>query len=86
MNRRKKPYFVKAVWDNEAKVFYSESDIPGLHIETKTIKQFETVLFDVAPELITENCISKADILNKPLKDLIPSFSFIVPEKNQAHA
>ena len=26
-------FFVKAVWDEEAKVFYSDSDIVGLHIE-----------------------------------------------------
>ena len=33
-------FFVKAVWDEEAKVFYSDSDIVGLHIEAETIEGF----------------------------------------------
>jgi hypothetical protein len=30
----KKHYFVRAVWDDEAKTYYTESGIHGLFIET----------------------------------------------------
>ena len=48
-------YEVKAVWDAEAEVFYSESDIEGLHIEAATLDEFEAIMLDVAPELIMVN-------------------------------
>ena len=32
----KRCYFVKACWDEDAHVFWSESDIEGLHIETSS--------------------------------------------------
>ncbi len=81
-----KPYFVKAIWDDDASVYYSQSDIPGLHIETDNLDDFELVLFDVAAELIATNCISKEDFVNKPLKELIPSFGFIRPADIRASA
>ena len=34
----KKTFYVRALWDEEAKRFYSESDIHGLHIETDTVE------------------------------------------------
>ena len=37
-------FFIKAIWDDEAQVFYSESDIKGLHIEAETLAEFEAVL------------------------------------------
>lgn len=46
---------VKAVWDAEAEVFYSESDIEGLHIEAATLDEFEAIMLDAAPELIMVN-------------------------------
>jgi hypothetical protein len=37
-----KPMFsVTAHWDSDARVFYFESDIFGLHIEAPTIDEFE---------------------------------------------
>jgi hypothetical protein len=48
-------FFVKAVWDPEAKVFYSQSDIVGLHIEADTIDEFEDIIFDTAIDLIVAN-------------------------------
>lgn len=42
---------VTARWDDEAGVFYSDSDIVGLHIEARTIEEFEAVMMDVAPSL-----------------------------------
>ena len=65
-------FFVKAVWDEEAKVFCSDSDIVGLHIETETIEEFREVLVDIAPELILANHVTNDDLLTKPLRELVP--------------
>ncbi len=53
----KRTFFVKAVWDPEAKVFYSESDIEGFHIEADTVDEFEEIIFDTAIDLIVANHI-----------------------------
>ena len=47
-----KSFFVKAVWDDEFKVYISQSDIRGLVIEAASIEEFEAVMNDVAAELI----------------------------------
>ncbi len=69
----KRMFFVRAVWDQEAEVFYSESDIFGLHIEAPTIDEFEAVLSEVAVDLIISNHYSAQDIATKPMKDLVPA-------------
>ena len=51
----KRTFTVKAVWDNEAQVFYAQSDIEGLHIEATSLNEFEEILLDTAPELIMVN-------------------------------
>jgi hypothetical protein len=71
MNKRS--FTVRAVWDEEAKVFYSESDILGLHIEAADLDEFESVLFDVAPGLVIANHITGPEFASVPLKDLIPA-------------
>jgi hypothetical protein len=55
MAKMQKSYYVKALWDPEAKVWYSESDIPGLVIETHTLGEFELLMMDLAPEMLAEN-------------------------------
>ena len=65
-------FFVKAVWDEEAKVFYSDSDIVGLHIEAETLEEFRKVLVDIAPELILANHVTNDDLLTKSLRELVP--------------
>ena len=62
---------VEAVWDPEARVFYSESDIFGLHIEAKTIESFEEIMRDLAPRLIEANHLSQEDIDTKPMRELV---------------
>ena len=52
-------FVVVAHWDDEAKVFYSESNIIGLHIEADTIKEFEGIIQSLAPELCYLNHLSK---------------------------
>ena len=51
----KRVFRVNAVWDTEAKVFYSQSDIEGFHIEASDVDEFESIMVDVAPELIVLN-------------------------------
>ena len=52
-------FVVVAHWDDDAKVFYSESNIIGLHIEADTIEEFEEVMQSLAPELCYLNHLSK---------------------------
>ncbi|SEP76659.1 protein of unknown function [Devosia sp. YR412] len=51
----KRIFNVTAHWDNDTMVFYSQSDIIGLHIEAKSIEEFEAVLVDVKPDLLIAN-------------------------------
>ena len=46
---------VEAVWDEEAGVFISESDIIGLHIEAETLDKFAQLVSEFAPDLILAN-------------------------------
>jgi hypothetical protein len=48
-------YFVRALWDDEAKVYVSESDIKGFHIEAATLEEFESVILEHAGEFVIEN-------------------------------
>ena len=52
-------FVVVAHWDDEAEVFYSESNIIGLHIEAGTIEEFEDIVQSLAPELCYLNHLSK---------------------------
>ena len=69
----KKTFEITACWDDEAKVFYSKSDIIGLHIETKTIEEFEEVMRDVAVDLIFANHVTKSELESMPVKQLVPA-------------
>jgi adenylate kinase len=66
-------YYVKAIWDEEAKVFYSESDIVGLHIEAADMEGFQAAMQECAVDLIIANHIKPAELARKSLVDLIPS-------------
>ena len=76
----KRTFFVRAVWDEDAGVFYSESDIEGLHIEAETLEEFEKVMADEAIDLIVANHISEPDFANKPLRDLVPTILWQRPD------
>ncbi|RIJ21561.1 DUF1902 domain-containing protein [Henriciella barbarensis] len=73
-------FFVRACWDEEAKVFYSESDIEGLHIETETIAEFEEIMRASAIELIIANHVSPQEMSSTPMKDLVPSIFWQPPQ------
>ncbi|MDE2889565.1 MAG: DUF1902 domain-containing protein [Gemmatimonadota bacterium] len=69
----KRTFNVKAIWDDEAQVFYSQSDIEGLHIEAASLDEFEAIIIEEAPDLIMANHRSLSEIAEHPLKDLIPA-------------
>jgi Domain of unknown function (DUF1902) len=46
---------VAAHWDEDAKVFYSESDIPGLCVEAATFDSFVEIVEDLARDVIATN-------------------------------
>ncbi len=50
-----KTYHVKARWDAEARVYYSETDIPGLNIEAETLREFIEIAEDLAPQMLEAN-------------------------------
>jgi hypothetical protein len=49
------PPYVAAVWDAEASVWISESNIAGLVVETSSLPEFFEVASALARELLAEN-------------------------------
>ena len=70
---KKRGFFVKAIWDENAGVFYSESDIVGLHIEAKTLDEFEEIMEENAADLVVANHIKPQEIEKSKIADLIPT-------------
>jgi hypothetical protein len=73
---RRKTFYVRSVWDDEAGVYYCESDIIGLHIEAQTLDEFEVLMNEFAPEMIVANHIDPKDFARVPLRDLIPAWQW----------
>lgn len=46
---------VTALWDDEAKVFTSQSDVPGLVVEAETFEEFVSLVEALGPELLEAN-------------------------------
>ena len=46
---------VTAVWDAEAEVYGSKSDIIGLNVEAATLSEFVDLVEALAPELMRDN-------------------------------
>ncbi len=59
---------VRAQWDANEEVFYSDSNIQGLHIEAPTLEEFESVLMDVIPDLIKANYPSQEHQYPEPTR------------------
>jgi hypothetical protein len=72
----RKVFTVRAVWDKEANVYCSESDIDGLHIEADTLEEFENELFDIAADLIFANHMTDDELASSPPKDIIPAILY----------
>ncbi|GGK35487.1 DUF1902 domain-containing protein [Salinarimonas ramus] len=77
-NRR---FTVRTVYDPDAGVFYTKSDIVGLHVEARTLDEVEALVLELAPDLIVANHMTKPDLIGRPLADLIP---MIVLERPRA--
>lgn len=75
-----KHYYVRAIWDDEAKTYYTESDISGLHIETASLDEFEDLVFELGPEMIMANHLSAEEIAGTPLRQLVPTIVFQRPQ------
>ncbi len=76
----KRSYVVTAVWDADAQVFYSESDIRGLHVEADTLEAFEALIGDLTPDLIVENYLSPVESDTTPFREIIPSIVIRRPD------
>ncbi len=50
-----KAFTVTAVWDPEAEVFTTKSDIPGLVVEAATFEELVDLFGSLAPEVIAAN-------------------------------
>jgi Domain of unknown function (DUF1902) len=48
-------YNVFAIWDDEAKVFTSQSNIPGLVVEADSFEEFVELVEVLAPEVLSAN-------------------------------
>jgi Domain of unknown function (DUF1902) len=48
-------FTVTAMWDEEAHVFTSSSNIPGLVVEADTFEEFLSLVEALAPEVIAAN-------------------------------
>ena len=77
---RQRTFNVKCFWDNDAGVYYAESDIIGLHIEAATVEEFEVLMHEFVPDLIVANHIDPKDFGRIPLRDLIPAWQWQRPD------
>lgn len=66
-------FSVAAKWDDEAAVYYSESDILGLHVEAATLEEFRAIVLREAADLIVANHLSHQELARGNLRDLIPA-------------
>jgi len=82
----KRTFYVRAIWDEEAQVYYSETDIFGLNIETKALDEFEEVMNALALELIMNNHLETHDLVSKPLRDWVPTIIWQRPLEKAAAA
>jgi hypothetical protein len=48
-------FYVKAIWDAEASVWCSESNIPGLVLQTDTLEEFQDLIRHFGPDLLADN-------------------------------
>ena len=48
-------FYVRALWDSEAGVYYSETNIPGLNIEAETLHEFIEIAEELAPQMLEAN-------------------------------
>ncbi len=67
----KRSFKVDAIWDETDGIWYSESDIVGLHIEAETMEEFENLVKEFAADLIGFNHLAGQDLNQVAKEDLI---------------
>ena len=77
-------FYVNVLWDDEAKVFISESNIRGLHIVADTIEEIEEVAEDVAFDLILSNHFDPDKMDASSIRRSMPCVLFRIPEQGPA--
>ena len=53
--RRVVQTYVKAIWDEAAEVYYSETNVPGLTVEAATLPQFMDLAMELGREMLEAN-------------------------------
>ncbi|MEL6564840.1 MAG: DUF1902 domain-containing protein [Pseudomonadota bacterium] len=69
----KRTFEVEAVWDDEAGVWWSKSDISGLHVEASTLSEFQDHIREFAAELIVTNHYDGEEINRSNLAEMMPA-------------
>lgn len=59
----KADYRVAAIWDSEASVWVSETDIPGLVIEAGTLAEFDALMQVLVPDMLSANARIRGEIV-----------------------
>ncbi len=75
----KNGFFVAAIWDDEAKLFYSKINIKGLAIEAATVEEFEEVMKEFVPELILKNHARNKNLDHKPIRESLKPCQWLLP-------
>lgn len=72
----RKIFTISAVWDHEAKVYYAESDISGLHVEADTLEEFESEILEYAAELISANHLTPDELGSATPGKILPAILY----------
>ena len=72
----RKVFTIKAVWDDDAGVYFSDSDISGLHIEAESLDEFESEMFEVAADLIFANHMTDEEYNSASARERIPAIVY----------
>jgi len=76
----KRSFHVQAVWDDSEKLWFSKSDIRGLHLEAETLEEFYGLVEEFASELIVTNHYSDVEFSGKDMRELIPAILISQPD------
>ena len=61
-------YHIRAVWDPEAEVYYSETNVPGLVVEAETLSEFMAITEELLPEMLKANSSTEIGTYRRPEK------------------
>ena len=82
----KRTFYVKALWDDEANIWYSETDIQGLFINAKDLDEFEEVINEFAGELVLENHWRQEQLTEDMIQNTVPIILWQRPSQTRQAA